>query len=430
MPIHVVQRGENLTAIARRYGVSVRRVMSDNGLTAQQTLVEGQALLILVPSLVHTVIRGETLSSIAAQYGTNVITLIQYNPELSDSTALRPGQVLSIRFEEPIRGPISVSGYAYPQINDAVLRRAAACLTYLHIFSYGFTDEGALVTVDDARLIATAQEFLALPVMVFSSIGPDGFTANDRTVRLFTDSAFQNLVLDQAIAAALERGYAGIDMDFEYIPPEQTDAYLAFLVNAAEKLHQQGLFLHTDLAPKTYSAQPGLLYEAHDYPSIGEVSDRVLIMTYEWGYTYGPPLAVAPIDQVRRVVSYAVSEIDPQKILMGVPNYGYDWALPYERGISRAQSLGNEEAVRIASRRRSEILFDEQAQSPYFYYSDRGTAHVVWFEDVRSISAKLDLAEEFGVLGVGYWNVMRPFAQNWGLLSSRYTIRKLGGRSV
>ena len=86
--------------------------------------------------------------------------------------------------------------------------------------------------------------------------------------------------------------------------------------------------------------------------------------------------------------------------------------------------------MRIASRRRSEILFDEQAQSPYFYYSDRGTAHVVWFEDVRSISAKLDLAEEFGVLGVGYWNVMRPFAQNWGLLSSRYTIRKLGGRSV
>jgi len=323
---------------------------------------------------------------------------------------------------------LSVSGYAYPWIETAVLRRACACLTCLCVFSYGFTAEGALVPVDDARLIATAQEFGALPVMVFSSIGLDGFSSNDRTVRLLTDTVFQNLVLDKAVDTALRRGYAGIDMDFEYIPPEQADAYLAFLVNAGQKLRDRGLFLHTDLAPKTYGAQPGLLYEAHDYPSIGAVSDRVLIMTYEWGYTYGPPLAVAPIDQVRRVVRYAVSAINPDKILMGVPNYGYDWALPYERGISRAQSLGNEEAVRIASRRRAEILFDGQAQSPYFYYGDREIAHVVWFEDVRSISAKLALADEFGVLGIGYWNVMRPFAQNWGLLSSLYTIRKEVGR--
>ena len=146
---------------------------------------------------------------------------------------------------------------------------------------------------------------------------------------------------------------------------------------------------------------------------------------YEWGYTYGPPMAVAPVDQVEKVVRYAVSAIDPGKILMGVPNYGYDWALPYEQGISRAENIGNQGAVLRAARYGAEIEFDETAQSPFYYYYSGGTRHVVWFEDVRSIDAKLRLADRYGVLGVGYWNIMRAFAQNWALLAARYSIAKV-----
>ena len=79
------------------------------------------------------------------------------------------------------------------------------------------------------------------------------------------------------------------------------------------------------LAPKTSAGQPGLLYEAHDYAALGAAADDVLLMTYEWGYALSEPMAVAPIDKVEQVVRFAVSQIPPDKIFLGMPNYGYDW---------------------------------------------------------------------------------------------------------
>jgi len=135
-------------------------------------------------------------------------------------------------------------------------------------------------------------------------------------------------------------------------------------------------------------------------------------------------MAVAPLPQVRSVLEYGVSEIPPEKIFMGVPNYGYDWKLPYVPKVSRATSIGNEEAVQLAARVGAEILYDASAQAPHFFYTQNGDRHEVWFEDVRSIEAKYGLLEELQLFGSGYWNVMRPFAQNWTFLSTRYDIKK------
>ena len=127
-------------------------------------------------------------------------------------------------------------------------------------------------------------------------------------------------------------------------------------------------------------------------------------------------MAVAPLNQVRRVVEYALSRIPTEKILMGIPNYGYDWPLPYEKGITKATVIGNVEAVRIAIANHAAIAYDETAQTPHFTYVLNGRQHEVWFEDVRSIEAKLNLAKEYGLRGVGYWNLMKPFRANWLML--------------
>ena len=124
-------------------------------------------------------------------------------------------------------------------------------------------------------------------------------------------------------------------------------------------------------------------------------------------------MAIAPIPSVRRVLDYAVSVILPEKIDMGIPNYAYDWPLPYEQGRTEAETIGNLQAVRRAAFYGAEILYDEAAQAPYFYYTREGISHVVWFEDVRSIQAKYDLIAEYGFKGAGYWNLMREFRQNW-----------------
>jgi len=134
-------------------------------------------------------------------------------------------------------------------------------------------------------------------------------------------------------------------------------------------------------------------------------------------------MAVAPLPSVRAVLDYAVTEIPPEKILLGIPNYGYDWPLPYIQGVTRARSISNQEAIRLAIRYQIAIQYDETAQAPHFHYTDEsGAVHEVWFEDARSIQAKLALIAEYGFRGAGFWNLMRPFSQTWLTLASMYGI--------
>ena len=105
---------------------------------------------------------------------------------------------------------------------------------------------------------------------------------------------------------------------------------------------------------------------------MGQAANQCFLMTYEWGYSYGPPMAVAPLHMVRRVAEYALTEIPANQLILGIPNYGYDWPLPYERGTTKAKTLGNVEAARLAALKGAVIRFDERAQSPYFHYKQDG----------------------------------------------------------
>jgi spore germination protein len=136
-------------------------------------------------------------------------------------------------------------------------------------------------------------------------------------------------------------------------------------------------------------------------------------------------MAVAPLNRVREVLEFGVTQMPPGKIFMGIPNYGYDWPLPFVRGETKARTIGVVEAVDIARRYGAEIQFDSVAQSPFFTYTDEnGTAHEVWFEDARSIQRKLALIPELGLRGASYWTIMRPFPQNWAVLNALYNIRQ------
>ena len=424
--LYTVQRGDTLSAVARAYGVSVDRLRSDNGVPAGQPLVPGQCLVILRPARVYTVQPGDTLFSVARTAGVTVRRLYQLNPTLTSSD-LRAGQELTLALEEATAGVLGLNGYAYPHIQPQVLRWALPFLTDLSVFSYGFRTDGTLVEPDDAFLLAQADAFGCGRVLVFSSIDESGTFSTERAARLFRDRDLQGRVLDGLLAVMTAKGYRGLDMDFEYIAPDDAPLYFDFLADARDRLHAGGFFLHADLAPKTYAAQPGLLYAAHDYAVIGAIADSVLLMTYEWGYAYGPPMAVAPLPDVERVLRYGLTEMPAGKIQMGIPNYGYDWTLPYEPG-TRAVTLGNREAVSLAAETGAEIVFDPQAQSPQFQYVRGGVRHQVWFEDARSIRAKLDLALSLGLGGAAWWSLLRPFPQNWALVSG--TVESRAGQDV
>lgn len=423
MTIHIVQPGESVDSIAARYGVDPSRVASDNTVPPSGALAVGQTLVIRFPRQVHAVQPGETLTSIAANYGTTVRTLWRNNWALGGQSTLAAGQTLVISYFDEKIGTVTSNGYAYPFIESSLLDEQLPYLTYLSPFTYGITASGDLLPLEDDALLSSARQRGTRPVMHLSTLTEAGQFDTRRGELVLTDTAVQDRLVNEVIQTVLQRGYAGVDVDFEYLPGPMAAAYAAFLSRLRRLLNAQGRFLWTALAPKTSSTQRGLLYEGHDYAAVSAASDGVLLMTYEWGYTYGPPMAVAPIPNVRAVLDYAITQIPAEKIFLGIPNYGYDWPLPFVQGTTRAQSISNQRAIELAIEHNIAIQYDETAQAPFFHYTDAaGVIHEVWFEDARSLSAKLRLIGEYGFRGAGFWNLMRPFSQTWLVLDSLYEI--------
>ena len=423
MIIHEVRRGETVYSIARQYGVDPRRLMTDNGVPDPGDLAVGQTLTVRFPRQVYAVRQGDTLSSIARTFGVTVRQLYRRNFQLGGQAHLTPGETLVISYLGEKLGTITTNSYAYPYIAPSLLDAELPYMSCLTPFSYGITAMGTLLPLEDGRLLTAADQLGSLPLMHLSSMTEEGYFSNQRSSLVLTDPAIQQNFLDSVMETIRQKGYRGVDVDFEFLFPEERQAYVAFITALRRELAPMGYPVLAALAPKTHADQPGILYEGHDYAGLGAAADFVLLMTYEWGYAAGEPMAVAPIPQVRQVLDYAVTEIPAEKILLGIPNYGYDWPLPFRRGETMGRSLSNQEAVALAVRYGAEIEYDATAQSPFFFYTaGDGHPHVVWAEDGRSTAAKLRLVAEYGCHGAGYWNLMRPFAQGWTVLDGLYEV--------
>lgn len=369
----------------------------------------------------------DTVDGIAAQYQISADSII-YNNQLIYPYSLTVGQALLISAgssrETAQKRFIYTGGYAYPFIGRWTLEQTLPYLSDLYIFSYGFTLTGELIPplVDDTWMITLAKSYGKRPVLTLTPFDESGRFNNYLISRVVNSEEARSNLTQNIVSEITTRGFEGVDIDFEYILASDRDAFVDFVAAIHTAVHALGYPVSVALAPKTSAEQTGLLYEGKDYARLGEAADYVLLMTYEWGYTYGPPMAVAPINKVRQVLDYAVTVIPPEKIHLGIPNYGYDWTLPFVQGYSKAVTLGNVQAVQLAVDNQVPVEFDETAQSPFFRYEKNNQTHEVWFEDVRSLQAKFNLVYEYGLRGMSYWNIMQYFRANWLLAADNFIL--------
>ena len=422
--IYTVKSGDTLYSIANKYKTTIEKIVKDNGLTRPNELAIGQNLWISSPdqSQTYTVVNGDTLYKISTRFGIPLNTLINANKQIENPNYIQVGQTINI---PSTKRSIEVNGYAIANISQSTLTKTLPYLTYLSIFSYQARPNGSLSNLYERTLIDSALSSNASPVMVVSNIGEDGGFDSDLASTILNNQEIQNNLINNIISIVNDKKYNGVDLDFEYIYPKDREAYNTFLRNLKNRLTPINIPLSVAVAPKYRDNQQGLLYEAHDYKSIGEIADRVIIMTYEWGYLYGEPMAISPLREVESVISYAVTRIPSNKILMGMPNYSYDWKIPYTEG-SAATTITNSRALDIALDNGATIYFDSSSQTPYFNYTNAdGENRVVWFDDARSIEAKLSLVSKYNLAGVSYWTINNFHPVNWTVLSNMYDIVKI-----
>lgn len=427
MQIYVVKPGDTLYAIALEYRTTVAAIVEANRIPVPDSLVVGQALVIPVDGMYYFVQPGDTLWLLGRRFGINYLELARIN-NLAPDFMLRVAQRLYIP-PRP-KTPAVANAYLEPlggQASEALLndaRNAAPLLTYLAPFSYQARSDGTMVPVPLAGIPEIAVANGAKLMMVVTNIMGGQFSGQ-LARNILESRAVQNLLINNIIAEVDRVGlFTDVHFDFEFIPPDLRTAYVSFIGMAANRLRAEGLQISVALAPKTSATQQGQWYEAHDYGALGALVDFVVIMTYEWGYSGGPPMPVSPIGPVERVLRYAITEMPAGKILMGQNLYGYDWTLPFVPGGEFARAVSPQLAINIARENNAAIEYDYVAQAPFFYYTAQGRRHIVWFEDARSIQAKFDLLKSLNLRGISYWKLGLPFPQNWLLLEENFNIIK------
>ncbi len=423
MQIYEIKRGDTLWLVARRFGMTVAQVANANGFSQSSQLVVGQALVIPTPEHVYVVQPGDTLGDIALRLHTSVTDLAQYNA-LVDPNQISAGQVLQVpQLPKP---EIETNAYLtdFGNLGQSVTADVGWLLTYLSPFSYHVTAQGGLVPLTSSGVLSAASQRRIAPLLVITNWLGQMFSSDVAHVVLNSET-IQATLVENILTTLRNLGYRGLNVDFEYVYPQDREAYNRFLERLVQPLHTAGYTLSTALAPKVSADEKGLLYEAHDYPVHGRLTDFVVLMTYEWGWAGGPPWAIAPINKVRQVLDYAVTAIPKGKILMGVPVYGRDWTLPFQPG-NIAHTFSPHAAVVQATTYQAEIQYHPVYQAPYYHYQDaQGQVHEVWFEDARSIQAKCDVVRDYHLRGMSYWELPSTFPENWAVLWHNFHLHKV-----
>jgi spore germination protein len=419
--IHVVSSGETLWAISVRYEVSINLLQEVNGLFSD-FLMPGLALYIpnqSQPERFYAIQPADNLWKIAEKFNTSIAAIMQENPGIMVENLL-VGQVL--RIPTPYKYTAQTLAFIdafIPQPITEQLNKISTNLTYLAIFSYSVLPDGTLTDVEDTALIQQIKAYNIKPLMVLSNYESGGFSPELASQVLETNTRYQ--LVQNIVQKLNEKGYSGISLDFEAIPASLRDHFTAFLREL--KAAMGNLVLQVNVFSKTWDMPTNPFAGAFDYYEIGKIADIVTVLTYDYGYTVGPPDPVAPVWWIDQVLSYATSLIPRKKLMMAIPLYGYEWILPDTPEIN-AVPISINNAQNQALQNYAVIQYNTIAQAPYYLYEVNGYQHIVWFEDPRSIEAKYRLMESYELLGAAFWRLRYEFPQNWSYLDRNVDVVK------
>jgi spore germination protein len=428
MEIYIVQQGDTITSIADKYGVTVEKLIQDNGLSNPYNLVIGQAIVIAYPKQTHTVLQGDTLQTIADTYQVSVMQLLRNNPFLSERQYIYPGETLVISYNT--KGSITMNGFAYPYIKQDTLLKILPNLTYISILNYTTAANGDIITYqDDTDVINKSKEYGVIPLMVITTLSLQGEPNYEAASSILQSQEYQDILIDNAIKIMKEKGYYGVNFIFNYLSEDNQSFYLNFTERIANRIRQEGLFFLTINYDIPQVNNEVVLLKIN-YTEFSKYANGLVFLEFVWGTNYGPPEPVCNMYHIETLVEYLIeSQVPADKIIMGKPIIGYEWRLPYIPGKTIANSLTLYSAYNLAYDYSAVIEFDEESQTPYFYYDEILIAgysqHIVWFLDARSINALDTLIVNAGLNGGAIWNMMIYYPQLWVIIYSQYEIIKI-----
>lgn len=424
MNIHVVQPGDTIYSIADSYRIPVERLIQDNGINSSEKLVIGQTIVIVYPEKTYIIQDGDTLVGIANAYGVSLRQLLRNNPHLSDRNYIYPGETIVISYNNNL-GKVQTVGYTNTFISREVLKKTLPFLTYLSIFGYRTIEKAEIIGIDDDEIIQLAKDYGVAPIMLLSTLTEHGEGNIEIMYNLYNQELVERHINNMLIILK-RKGYYGINITFQFITEDNRQAYENYITKVTKRLNSEGFLVFITLSPNIVYRDNSVTFEQINYSVVGQEANGIMLMTYNWGYSYGPPAPVSSLYSMKQFLEYVLTLIPAEKVNITLSVLGYNWQLPYQLGLSKANALTYDSALTLAREMDAIIQYDEVSQNPYFKYVDLSTGipknHIVWFIDARTVDATVKLLPEYGLSAAGVWNIMSYFTQLWLVINSQYEI--------
>ena len=313
--------------------------------------------------------------------------------------------------------PLQVFAFYYGLTEEAkgypYLKRYGSNINQLGIFEIPIQNNGTLLGRPSRRLIKEAHAMGIKVILVVSNLTPQGQFSTALMGRLVRDQEFANLVWQNIRNVLVEYQCDGVNFDLEKATPADRSLFSKLITDWSARFKRENFRVSIDVPAKTSNDPLNEWRGAFDYKALGQAVDEVIIMVYEEHWASSEAGSVASIPWANEVLNYALLNIPPQKIYMGIPMYGYDWP---ETGKGRV--IGYPRAIELARRHGAPLRWDSGQHSTYFRYETMGVRHIVYIEDPRSLRDKLDLALQKGIRGVALWEMNLSYPSFWEVLQT------------
>lgn len=254
-----------------------------------------------------------------------------------------------------------------------------------------------------------------------------GINSYDETYEVLSYTSKRENLINQIIAAALQTGIDGINLDFELISTECGEHYIQFVRELSVKCRQNGLVFSID----NYVPQP--YNEHYDLKEQGIVADYVVIMAYdehtEGSYEAG---SVSSYDYVKDGIKNAAKSVSSDKLVAAIPFYTRLWLetpkttseLASEEGTEAANyknkvsstAMGMDEAQQAIQDAGAQTEWDDTTKQNYAQWETEEGTYKIWLEDEESLEEKLKLIKSDKLAGVAEWKLGWENSSVWDLI--------------
>lgn len=211
--------------------------------------------------------------------------------------------------------------------------------------------------------------------------------------------------------------FAGINVDFESMTEEGDENLAYFQKELYGALHKEGFLVTQDIPPFNTD---------YNLEELSKYNDYVVLMAYDMHYVTSGPGPVSPIDWVESAINSFQKKIDPSKIIVGIPTYGYDWP-DGDEGVD----VTYQEAVVTAKESEGNIIFDnDNFNLDFDYYDDNDHHHQVWFADAATCFNTMRLAADYNTSGVALWRLGGEDKRIWKFYSRNFDQDSLAANPV